>query len=89
LIDFKTAKSPIWHSGTPLLPNLEWLHLPASYHDGAAGISFADGHAAVHPWNQGSTKPPNYPDAADLPIDLNKSQAADFEWLAERTSVEQ
>jgi prepilin-type N-terminal cleavage/methylation domain-containing protein/prepilin-type processing-associated H-X9-DG protein len=68
--------------------DLEWLHLPASYHDGAAGISFADGHAITHLWNQRSTKRPNRPDASGLPFDLRTGEAADFEWLAERTSVE-
>ena len=68
--------------------DLEWLHLPASYHDGAAGISFADGHATKHQWKQRSTKPPNRPDAAGLPFDLPKSEVVDFEWLAERTSIE-
>lgn len=27
-----------------------WRNLPASYHNGAAGISFADGHAEMHTW---------------------------------------
>ena len=29
-----------------------WRNLPASYHDGAAGISFADGHTEMHPWQE-------------------------------------
>ncbi|HUA68820.1 MAG TPA: hypothetical protein VMA13_09760, partial [Candidatus Saccharimonadales bacterium] len=28
----------------------EWNDLPASYHDGACGIAFADGHSEVHMW---------------------------------------
>lgn len=34
-----------------------WRNLPASYHNGAAGISFADGHSEVHKWTEvgGST----------------------------------
>lgn len=27
-----------------------WRNLPASYHNGAVGISFADGHAEMHKW---------------------------------------
>lgn len=27
-----------------------WIDQPASYHNGAAGLSFADGHAEVHKW---------------------------------------
>lgn len=32
--------------------------LPASYHNGACGISFADGHSEVHSWRQATTKVP-------------------------------
>ena len=34
------------------------VDVPASYHVGAAGISFADGHAEIHRWLDGQTKPP-------------------------------
>jgi len=30
--------------------NQYWNDLPASYHDGACGFAFADGHAEVHKW---------------------------------------
>ena len=36
--------------GTPT-----WVDMPASYHNGACGFSFADGHAEVHPWRSPST----------------------------------
>ncbi len=32
--------------------------LPASYHNGACGLSFADGHSEVHAWREGTTKVP-------------------------------
>ena len=28
----------------------EWIDCPASYHNGAGGISFADGHAQIKKW---------------------------------------
>jgi prepilin-type N-terminal cleavage/methylation domain-containing protein/prepilin-type processing-associated H-X9-DG protein len=31
----------------------QWGDLPASYHNGACGFSFADGHAEVHKWKSG------------------------------------
>ncbi len=34
------------------------IDVPASYHNGAGGISFADGHAEVHKWLDARTKPP-------------------------------
>jgi len=32
-----------------------WEDLPASYHNGACGFDFADGHSEVHKWRVGST----------------------------------
>ena len=31
-------------------PNQLWGNLPAAYHNGAAGLSFADGHSEIHRW---------------------------------------
>jgi len=35
-----------------------WGDTPASYHNGACGISFADGHSEIHKWRGQATKPP-------------------------------
>jgi prepilin-type N-terminal cleavage/methylation domain-containing protein/prepilin-type processing-associated H-X9-DG protein len=35
-----------------------WEDLPASYHNGAAGFSFADGHSEIHHWLRKATKAP-------------------------------
>jgi prepilin-type processing-associated H-X9-DG protein len=32
-----------------------WIDIPASFHGGAAGFSFADGHSEIHKWRIGST----------------------------------
>jgi prepilin-type N-terminal cleavage/methylation domain-containing protein/prepilin-type processing-associated H-X9-DG protein len=34
------------------------IDVPASYHNGAGGMSFADGHASVHKWRDPRTKAP-------------------------------
>jgi prepilin-type N-terminal cleavage/methylation domain-containing protein/prepilin-type processing-associated H-X9-DG protein len=42
-----------WMAEDPTDPNLEkpvWVDLPASYHDGACGMSFCDGHAVIKKW---------------------------------------
>ncbi|MBI3852352.1 MAG: prepilin-type N-terminal cleavage/methylation domain-containing protein [Verrucomicrobia bacterium] len=36
----------------------EWIDLPASYHNGACGFAFADGHSEIHQWKVSTTKPP-------------------------------
>jgi prepilin-type processing-associated H-X9-DG protein len=35
-----------------------WVDLPASYHDGACGFAFVDGHSEIHRWLAKETKPP-------------------------------
>lgn len=69
------------------LENLEWMDSPASYHDGAANITFADGHAELHRWLFRSTKPPARPDAAHLPARIPSAERGDFQWLMDRTSI--
>jgi prepilin-type processing-associated H-X9-DG protein len=69
--------------------NWEWVDLPASYHNGAAAFSFADGHSALHRWLEPSTICPPLPDAAHLPIALtNRDEWADFKWVSSHMSVE-
>jgi prepilin-type processing-associated H-X9-DG protein len=34
------------------------IDIPASYHNGAAGFSFADGHSEIHRWLSGALKVP-------------------------------
>jgi prepilin-type N-terminal cleavage/methylation domain-containing protein/prepilin-type processing-associated H-X9-DG protein len=38
--------------------NTTWEDLPASYHAGACGYSFADGHSEIKKWLEGSTQQP-------------------------------
>jgi len=48
-------------------PNLATAQLPdapASYHNGACGFSFADGHAEIHSWKDSRTKTDAQPAAA-------------------------
>jgi prepilin-type processing-associated H-X9-DG protein len=62
-----------------------WIDIPASYHNGAGGLSFADGHAEIKRWRDptilkrsplftASQQGPNY---------------ADLRWLQERSSAPQ
>jgi prepilin-type N-terminal cleavage/methylation domain-containing protein/prepilin-type processing-associated H-X9-DG protein len=67
---------------------LEWIDLPASYHDGGGSFSFADGHTEIHRWLSDSTKPPARPYAAPLPSSIREADRADFDWVIRRTSVE-
>jgi prepilin-type processing-associated H-X9-DG protein len=61
------------------------IDFPASYHNGAAGISFADGHAEIKKWLDARTKPPiRYNN--NLQLNVASPNNMDMVWLAERTS---
>jgi prepilin-type N-terminal cleavage/methylation domain-containing protein/prepilin-type processing-associated H-X9-DG protein len=64
----------------------EWNDLPASYHNGAANLSFADAHAESHRWIEPTTKRPARAGMAHLPIELEENEADDYYWLLKRTS---
>jgi prepilin-type N-terminal cleavage/methylation domain-containing protein/prepilin-type processing-associated H-X9-DG protein len=61
------------------------VDFPASYHNGACGISFADGHSEIHKWLDGRTKRP----VTDTPLPLGETQPGnpDIEWLQRHTSA--
>ena len=65
----------------------KWIDLPASYHNGGANISYADGHVEWHGWKFASTKPPARPDAAGLPKTIPAGERGDFYWVLSQTSV--
>ncbi len=61
------------------------IDFPASYHNGAAGISFADTHAEIKKWLDARTKAPvKYNNALVLNVASPNNQ--DMIWLADRTS---
>jgi len=67
----------------------EWSDLPASYHNGGASFSFADGHSETHRWRIASTKQPVATDTTIFPIQVPKPERADLYWVLERMSVEE
>ncbi len=61
------------------------IDFPASYHNGAAGISFADGHAEIRKWVDSRTKPPVRLNN-NLALNVASPNNLDMVWLSERTS---
>jgi prepilin-type N-terminal cleavage/methylation domain-containing protein/prepilin-type processing-associated H-X9-DG protein len=62
-----------------------WDDIPASYHNGACGFSFADGHGEIHKWRDANTKPGIqriHPSSASGSV-----SPRDNPWIAERTSA--
>jgi prepilin-type N-terminal cleavage/methylation domain-containing protein len=66
--------------------NGPWVDFPASYHCGACGISFADGHSIIHKWRSGASKIPvtfNIPNPGAWDV----AGRTDYRWLMEQTAV--
>ncbi len=62
-----------------------WGNLPASYHNGAANLSFADGHVESHRWALEDTKRTAQNGGAGGTFEA--TPLTDFNWLKERSSV--
>jgi prepilin-type N-terminal cleavage/methylation domain-containing protein/prepilin-type processing-associated H-X9-DG protein len=69
------------------LEDYSWGNLPASFHNGASTLSFADGHTEPHRWvvaGPGGTVRPGR--RGGVGGTFPASPRTDFEWLKERTS---
>jgi len=64
---------------------LEWLDLPASYHNRNAAFSFGDGHAEFHRWMNPETSKPPQPNLPYNPVVVT-SNGNDFQWVLSHTS---
>ena len=59
---------------------LQWVDYPASYHNNAGGLSFADGHAEIKKWKDSTVLRPPADNAR------TSSSAGDLTWLSQRTT---
>ena len=60
-----------------------WDDVPASYHNGACGFSFADGHSEIKKWRDGTK---NYPITKATAVGYNQAAPNDIPWIKERTN---
>lgn len=65
---------------------VKWGNLPASWHNGAANITWADGHLERHRWIPDTVRPPIKGGAGGGFV---PSPPTDYLWLRDRTSVRQ
>jgi len=75
-------------------PSGAWIDIPASYHNGACGFAFADGHAEIHKWLGSAVKPPVVVGgsslgnaASGLYAGSSSADIADLTWIQQRTSA--
>jgi len=64
------------------------VDFPASYHNGACGFSFADGHSEIHKW-QGSRIKPKATYTGTMPLNVTAApdSVKDVIWWSENTTV--
>jgi prepilin-type N-terminal cleavage/methylation domain-containing protein/prepilin-type processing-associated H-X9-DG protein len=59
----------------------EWVDMPASYHNNAAGFAFADGHSEIHKWKQTAIQKIRLTDMARTPA---RRGDVDLAWMSYR-----
>ena len=62
------------------------IDYPASYHNGAGGLSFADGHSEIHKWRDPRTTPV-LRSGQLLPLNATLPGDADVDWMQQRASA--
>lgn len=62
-----------------------WNDMPASYHNGACGFSFADGHAEIKKWLDDSTKLPIRRQTRTSSSPGTPPNYRDLKWVLQRT----
>lgn len=66
----------------------KWGNLPASYHNGATALSYADGHAATHHWavtgEHGTIRPPVKGAVGGI---IPAKPITDFQWVVDHSSI--
>jgi len=70
---------------TPML-QLRWEDVPSSTHNGAGGLSYADGHAEIKKWQDPNTTAPVRGTGVGCPV-TGSSSPNDLRWFQQRTSA--
>ena len=69
------------HPCTPPGVTVRWVDFPATYHNKAGGLCFADGHSEIKKW-----KGLSYPKTGLPSNNVTAAQRPDWDWLAQMTS---
>ncbi|HIG28547.1 MAG TPA: type II secretion system protein [Verrucomicrobiales bacterium] len=72
--------------GYPSRPrSLKIVDFPASYHGGAGGMSFVDGHSEIKKWIDSRTKP-RLQKGRELSLNIASPNNPDVSWMQDRTT---
>jgi prepilin-type N-terminal cleavage/methylation domain-containing protein/prepilin-type processing-associated H-X9-DG protein len=67
-----------WYNGTP---STTWVDVPASYHNNAGGVSFADGHAEIRKWRDSAVLNSGKPGGTSANFIPQGAPTGDLLWL--------
>ena len=73
-----------WFCADPDPAAASWIDKPATYHNNAGGLAFADGHAEIHKWRDANLIAYKGPAETGVPA---QPGVGDIGWLGQRTSV--
>jgi prepilin-type processing-associated H-X9-DG protein len=72
---------------SPTATSAQIIDFPASYHGGACGLSFADGHSEIHKWVGSKIRAPvKYNNNLPLNVPAGDS-VVDIKWWSDVTTV--
>ena len=63
------------------------IDFPASFHNGACGFAFADGHAEIKKWQDNRTKAPVSYGKRGLSLNVASPNNPDVAWMQDRASA--
>jgi len=63
------------------------IDFPAAYHNGAAGLSFADGHSEIHQWKGSRIKQKVTYKAGNITVQQAGDSLNDVKWWSQNTTV--
>ncbi len=75
----------VWMPGYGNMSLTTMVDFPASYHNNAAGFSFADGHAEIHKWRDPRTTP-NLKHNGNIALNVNQPNNVDVKWMQDKTT---
>jgi prepilin-type N-terminal cleavage/methylation domain-containing protein/prepilin-type processing-associated H-X9-DG protein len=64
-----------------------WQDGPATYHNGACGFAFADGHSEIHKWKDNRTLGLKTTFTSAFPHGIVQGNSQDIQWVQDRTSA--
>ena len=75
----------VWMFGYPTLSSPKMVDYPASYHNNAAGFSFADGHSEIHKWLDKRTTPAVRHNG-NIALNVPQPNNLDVKWMQDHTT---